>query len=87
MAIVDSVTRLGQFRLFAGLKEEDLIRAGNWVEEKIAGNGEVLFRQGTAPDFLYLVESGQIVEVGRDDANQVILRRTAEAGDLVGRRA
>ena len=86
MAIADSVTRLGQFRLFAGLSEDDLVRAGNWVEEKIAQSGEVLFRQDAMPDFLYLVESGQIVEVGRDSAKQVILRRTAEAGDLVGRR-
>ncbi|MBN1135765.1 MAG: cyclic nucleotide-binding domain-containing protein, partial [Anaerolineae bacterium] len=87
MTITDSVARLGRFRLFAGLSEAELIQAGNWFEEKSAHPSEVLYHQGAMPDFLYLVESGQIVEVGRDAANQVILRRVAEPGDLVGRRS
>ncbi len=86
MAIVDSLTRLGQFRLFAGLSEVDLIQAGNWVDERFARASEVLYRQDAMPDFLYLVESGQVAEVGRDPAKQVILRRLAESGDLIGRR-
>lgn len=87
MAIINSVTRLGQFRLFAGLSEGELIQAGNWMEDRLARAGEVLYRQGEMPDFLYLVESGQIAEVGRDGKKQVILRRMAESGDLAGRRS
>jgi len=86
MAIADSVARLGQFRLFAGLSAAELTQIGLLFEDRTAHTGDVLYRQGEMPDSLYLVERGQIVEVGRDAANQVILRRMAEGGDLVGRR-
>ena len=87
MAIADSVARLSQFRLFGGMSEADLSQIGLVFDDRTVHTRDVLYRQGEMPDFLYLVERGQIVEVGRDATNQVILRRVAESGDLVGRRS
>jgi CRP-like cAMP-binding protein len=86
MTIADSVARLGQFRLFAGLSEADLTLIGQQFEEMTVPAGTPLFHQGEVSRSLYLVERGQIVEVERDSAKNVILHRVAEPGDLVGRR-
>ena len=87
MSLENGVARLSQFGLFAGMSEADLILASNWIEEKSFSVGSSPYRQGEIPDYLYLVESGQIEEVGLDTATQVVLRRQAEPGDILGRQS
>jgi CRP-like cAMP-binding protein len=87
MANPDIVGRLGQFWIFEDFSPEELGRAASFVQEEVHPAGAVLFHQGDPPDDFYLVESGTVQEVGKDAAGTTTLRRTAEAGDFVGRRS
>ena len=85
MPISRSVARLGKFRLFEGFGAEELKRVGDLLEEKPGVRDTVLFSPGDLPAFLYLVETGAVMEVGSDAQGVTILRFQASAGDIVGR--
>lgn len=88
MSITNAPARLMVFKLFEGLGPEELNNAGKLVDERFAAAGEVLHRQGEMPTELYLVESGEVLVEGKDSTSgRTLVRRVAEAGDLVGRRA
>ena len=88
MPIQNAVARLRRFQVFSDFDPEDLLDPVNtFVRERRVAAGAMLYRQGDVPDFVYLVEEGEALELGRDQAGKVILRRRAQPGDAVGRRS
>lgn len=88
MPIQNPLSRLQQFWIFEDFDPEDILtRVDNFVQERGYRIGEVLYRQGDSPDWLYLIEEGEIEEVGRDAHGAKVLHRKAQAGDAVGRSA
>ena len=85
MAIQDAESRLRKFRIFGGLSAEELLLIGQLFEEKAVRAGQILFRQEDTPDRFYLVESGMVEEIGREQSGQVALRRQIEKGDFLVR--
>ena len=54
------VEKLKAIPLFAKLDEEELARVATAIEWRDVPDGEVLFKEGTVGDSMYVVESGQI---------------------------
>ena len=79
--------RLSSFWLFDGFSYEELGKIAQFALERSLSLGVQLYRQGDEPDYVYLVESGAIREVGKDAAGNDVLRRLAEAGDYFGWRS
>jgi CRP-like cAMP-binding protein/membrane protein YdbS with pleckstrin-like domain len=79
--------RLSTFWLFDGFSYEELSQIAQFALERALPLGTQLYRQGDEPDFVYLVESGAIREVGQEASGRDILRRLAEAGDYFGWRS
>lgn len=87
MAIPDITGRLSRFRIFEGFSQEDLEKTGDFVVERRAPAGEILFEQGDQPDHFYLVEEGMIEVTREDPPGAVVERRLARTGDFFGRRS
>ena len=88
MPIPNAVARLHRFQVFSDFDPEDLLDPVNtFIQERRVSAGATLYHQGDPPDYVYLVEEGEVLELGRDRAGRIILRRRAQAGDGVGRRS
>src|SRR3972149_555325 len=61
----DSATALARSPLFAQLGRLDLARLAGGLEELSFGPGQVIVREGDAPDGFYVINSGRVVVVAR----------------------
>jgi CRP-like cAMP-binding protein/membrane protein YdbS with pleckstrin-like domain len=81
------VQRLEQLWLFQGLPHGELARTQGFFQPREVGAGEQLFVQGDVATHFYLVESGAVVQTGRDEGGREVLQRKVEAGEFLGHRA
>lgn len=79
--------RLGQFWVFDDFSEDELAQVGQFVQPRSFPRGEMLFRQGDPPGLFYLIERGEVLEVGTEASGTEVRRRRTEAGDHVGHRS
>jgi CRP-like cAMP-binding protein len=78
--------RLSQFWVLDGFSESELGQVGHFVQEMTFPPGATLFEQGDVPAFFYLLERGEVQEIGKDADGVDIQHRRTEAGDYVGHR-
>jgi CRP-like cAMP-binding protein/membrane protein YdbS with pleckstrin-like domain len=79
--------RLSRFGLFDGFAQTELQQICGFVKEKTFRSGRILFHQGDLPDAFYLVESGSVRETGRNDDDDVVLRRMVDQHGYLAHRA
>ncbi len=79
--------RLSRFGLFEGFAQAELQQISGFVKEKNYRSGRILFHQGDLPDTFFLVESGSVRETGRNDDDDVVLRRTVDQHGYLAHRA
>jgi CRP-like cAMP-binding protein/membrane protein YdbS with pleckstrin-like domain len=79
--------RLSRFGLFEGFAQAELQQICGFVKEKTFRSGRILFHQGDLPDTFFLVENGSVRETGRNDNDDVVLRRTVDQHGYLGHRA
>jgi NTE family protein len=74
-------------RLFAGVERETLEQIAHDAEWFSLPGGWTLFREGEAPDGLYVVASGRLAVTTRDEAGRESLLAYILAGETVGEMA
>ncbi len=76
-----------QIRVFEGLAPEDEILLGGKLIRQLFRKGDILFREGSRPAFLYGVLKGKIkvFQTGIDGREQIV--HLIRAGDIMGHRA
>jgi len=79
---------LRRIHFFDGLNIEELEHLSTLVSKRVALPGEVIFRQGDAPDAFYIIESGEIeivLEASEDESETIAT--LSRAGDFFGEMA
>lgn len=66
------------------LKKEELTRISVYSRFEVFGAGEIIVRQGDSGDTCYLIRSGSVEVVLRDDAGGEIFIAALKAGDFFG---
>ena len=66
MAQPVTTVRLSQFWIFDDFSEAELEQVVEFAKEAELPAGTILFRQGDVPERFYLLESGQVQEVGKE---------------------
>ncbi len=87
MSSPEMVQRLQRFWIFQGLAESELARVQDFFHPRAYGASEEVFRQGDPPTHFYLVESGIVIQTGRDGGDREMLHRKAGPGEFMGHRA
>lgn len=87
MSSPNIVQRLQRFWLFQGLPEDELAQVQDFFRPRQYVRGDQLFAQGDPATHFTLVESGAVVQTGRDGQGKDGLRRKVEAGEFLGHRA
>lgn len=62
---------LANIPLFKTLDEEDLDLISSYLKKETHPKGTILFREGDVGDSIYLVESGQLAVLGKDEAETI----------------
>jgi len=70
--------------LFSNLEGKDLSQTIDAMEEKAAEAGDELVKQGDDGDFLFVVESGALDCVRKQEGEEDKVLKTCEAGDVFG---
>ena len=81
------VQRLQRFWIFQGLPESELARVQDFFHPRAYGASEEVFHQDDPPARFYLVESGTVIQTGRDIGDREVLKRKAGPGEFMGHRA
>ncbi len=87
MSSPNMVQRLQRFWIFQGLPESELARVQGFFHPRAYGASEEVFRQDDPPTRFYLVESGTVIQTGRDSGDREVLKRKAGPGEFMGHRA
>jgi CRP-like cAMP-binding protein len=85
--LIDSITLLQKIPLFRTLTLENLHDISSKVEEILYEAGDIVFYNGDEGDALYIIKSGMVEIIGRDDDDQELHLAELSTGNYFGEMA